>query len=171
MKASQPFKPIAGLEVRSSAIHGRGCFTTQTIKKGTRLLEYTGRRLRREEANRLYNERPSTYLFGLADGHTVIDGVGMGSLVNHSCEPNCQAREEDGRLFYFSLRDIAAGEELTIDYKIGNSNPEREMPCHCDSRKCRGTMYSKEELARRRKLAQAMGRPASQQAKKSPSVG
>src|ERR1035438_3396210 len=153
------FKPITGLEVRPSPVHGRGCFTTRPVKKGTRILEYTGRRLRRQEANSLYYERPSTYLFCLADGQTVIDGIGLGSLVNHACEPNCEAIEEDERIYFFALRDIAAGEELTIDYKLANSN-EREMPCHCDSRKCRGTMYSKAEMARRRKRALSVGRSA-----------
>ncbi|MGA8150606.1 MAG: sigma 54-interacting transcriptional regulator [Terriglobales bacterium] len=146
------FKPRAGLEVRSSPIHGRGCFATRPIKKGTRVLEYTGRRLRQQEANILYHERPSTYLFGLPGNQTVIDGIGMASLLNHSCQPNCKPTEADERIYFFTLRNIAAGEELAIDYNIVNSN-EREMPCHCDSRKCRGTMFSKAEMARRKKRA------------------
>lgn len=144
------FAPVKGLEVRSSPIQGRGCFTTLPIKKGQRVLEYTGRRMRVKEANDLYYNRPATYLFALADGHTVIDGLGMASLVNHSCQPNCGPLEEDGRIFFYSLRRIAAGEELTIDYNLGNSN-EREMPCYCGTLKCRGTMFSKKELAARKK--------------------
>jgi uncharacterized protein len=162
------FKPTAGLEVRSSSIHGRGCFTTREIKKGTRVLEYTGRRLRRQEANRIYHERPSTYLFVLADGQTVIDGIGMASLVNHSCEPNCEPTEEDERIYLCALKDIAAGEELTYNYNLTNSN-EREMPCHCDSKKCRGTMYSKDEMRRRKKRATADSGPL--RSKKSRSGG
>jgi uncharacterized protein len=73
----------------------------------------------------------------------------MASLVNHSCEPNCEPTEEDGRIYLFALRDIAAGEELTYDYNLTNSN-DREMPCPCDSSQCRGTMYSAAEMARRR---------------------
>jgi uncharacterized protein len=152
------FKPVVGLEVRSSSIQGRGCFTTHPIKKATRVLEYTGRRLRRQEADRIYHDRPSTYLFVLADGQTVIDGIGMASLVNHSCQPNCEPAEEDERIYLFALRDIAAGEELTYDYNLTNSN-DREMSCCCGSKKCRGTMYSKEEIKRRKKRAGAT-RPA-----------
>lgn len=142
--------PVAGLEVRSSPIQGRGCFTTLPIKRGKRILEYTGRHLRVKEANNLYYSRPSTYLFALSDGHTVIDGIGLASLINHSCRPNCRPVEEDGRVFFYALRNIGAGEELTIDYNISNSN-EREMPCYCGSPNCRGTMFSKKELARRKK--------------------
>ena len=160
------FKPPAGLEVCSSSIHGRGCFTTREIKKGTRVLEYTGRRLRRQEANRIYHERPSTYLFVLADGQTVIDGIGMASLVNHSCEPNCEPTEEDERIYLCAVKDIAAGEELTYDYNLTNSN-EREMACHCDSKKCRGTMYSKEEMRRRKTRTQPSGVPRSKKSRSS----
>jgi uncharacterized protein len=142
------FKQFKGLEVRESAIHARGCFATLPIRKGTRILEYTGRRISVTEANNRYYERPNTYLFSLSDGRTVIDGIGMASMINHCCEPNCQASEEAGRVFFISLRAIAAGEELTIDYMLGNSN-EREAPCRCGSAKCRGSMYSPQELLRR----------------------
>jgi SET domain-containing protein len=151
--------PVKGLEVRSSPIQGRGCFTTLPIRKGKYILEYTGRRLRVKEANNLYYSRPSTYLFALSDGHTVIDGIGPGSLINHSCRPNCRACEEDGRVFYYALRNIAAGEELTIDYNLGNSS-EREMPCYCGAPNCRGSMFSKKELAVRKKRKIAAARAA-----------
>ena len=144
--------PVKGLEVRSSPIQGRGCFTTLPIKKGERVLEYTGRRMRVKEANNLYYDRPATYLFALADGNTVIDGIGLGSLVNHSCQPNCGPMEEDGSIFFYALRNIKAGEELTITYNLGNSN-EREMPCYCGAPNCRGTMFSRKELAVRKKRA------------------
>lgn len=106
--------------------------------------------MRVRDANNLYYSRSATYLFGLADGHTVIDGIGPASLFNHSCRPNCRPNEEEGRVFFYARRNIAAGEELTIDYNIGNSN-EREMPCHCGSANCRGTMFSKKELAIRKR--------------------
>lgn len=149
MRRSATFKPVDGLEIRESAIHARGCFTKTAIKKGTWILEYTGRRISIQEANQRYYSKPSTYLFALADGRTVIDGVGMASMMNHSCTPNCQAQEIDGRVFFYALRNIAAGEELTIDYSLVNSN-EREAPCRCGSARCRGTMYSAEEQQRRR---------------------
>jgi len=153
------FKPIEGLEVRTSAIQGRGCFTSQPIKKDTWIVEYTGLRMRAGRARFLYREHSSTYLYLLADGCTVINGIGMAALFNHCCEPNCESTEEDGRLFFFALRDIAAGEELTLDYRLGNSD-EREMPCFCGAKKCRGTMYSKAEIAIRRKRARLLAKAA-----------
>jgi uncharacterized protein len=107
--------------------------------------------------------RPISFL---ADGQTVIDGIGMMSLVNHSCEPNCKPMEQDQRIYLFARRVIAAGEELTFDYNLTNSN-EREMLCHCDSRKCPGTMYSKEEMRRRKTRAQPSGLPRSKKSRSS----
>lgn len=140
------------VEVRNSPIHGRGCFAIQRICSGTRILEYTGRRISLKEANERYWERPSTYLFSLADG-TVIDGIGSASLVNHCCEPNCQAEEHDGHVWIRALRDIEAGEELTLDYGLKNSG-SRAMPCHCGKRNCRGSLFSADEMERRSQRGQ-----------------
>ena len=137
------------VEVRESPIHGRGCFATERIPAKTRVFEYTGRRISELEANERYWNRPNLYLFALRDG-MIIDGIGMASLVNHSCSPNCKAEEEDGRIWYRTLRAVAKDEELTVDYNMGHSG-ERELPCHCGSKNCRGSMYSRKELRRRKK--------------------
>ena len=50
------------------------------------------------------------------------------------------------------LRTIAPGEELTYDYNLYDGD-EDDARCHCGARKCRKTMYSPEEIARRKKLA------------------
>jgi len=149
-----PATPLMALtagkvEVRESPIHGRGCFATERIPAKTSVLEYTGRRITEREANDRYWNRPNVYLFGLRDG-TIIDGLGIASLVNHSCDPNCRAEEEDGRIFYRSVRTIKKDEELTIDYKMGHSGA-MDMPCHCGTAKCRGSMFSRKELKLRKK--------------------
>ena len=35
-------------------------------------------------------------------------------------------------------RDVAAGEELTYDYKFKPDTPENEAPCDCGADRCRG---------------------------------
>ncbi len=142
-------KTAGKVEVRESPIHGRGCFATEHIPAKTRVIEYTGRRISLREANERYWNRPNVYLFRLHDG-TVIDGLGIASFVNHSCDPNCFAEEDDGHIWYHSLRAIEKGEELTVDYQMRNSG-DRDMPCHCGSPKCRGSMFSRNEMRIRRK--------------------
>src|SRR3974390_3430454 len=103
------------LIIRSSDIHAAGCFTLDDIPKGTRVLEYTGDRIPKKEGNARYEGRPFTYLFGIGDGRRVIDGHGMAMFVNHSCDPNCETEEDGDRVYIITLRDVAAGEELTYD--------------------------------------------------------
>lgn len=137
------------LIIRSSDIHAAGCFTLEPISRGTRILEYTGERITKEEGDNRYDGRPFTYLFGVGDGEVVIDGHGMAMFVNHSCEPNCETDEEDGRVYISTLRDLVAGEELTYDYWLYDG--EDDAPCHCGSKECRGSMYSPDELKKKRR--------------------
>ena len=85
------------IQVRNSPIHGRGVFAVQNIKKGTRLLEYKGKRLTHKEADKMYGggaESGHTFLFTLNDDY-VIDANQDGNSarwINHSCSPNCERR-------------------------------------------------------------------------------
>jgi len=144
------------LVIRSSRIHRSGCYTTTPIKKRTHIVEYTGPRITVDEADELYEDREETYLFGLSDGKTVIDGDGIAAFVNHCCEPNCEIDELEGRVWIIALRNIKAGEELTYDYNLYDGDDE--APCHCGAHHCRGSMYSEEELAK--KKAAASKKPA-----------
>jgi SET domain-containing protein len=135
------------LIIRSSDIHAAGCFALENIPKGTRVLEYTGERITKAEGDNRYEGRPFTYLFGVGDGEVVIDGHGMAMFVNHSCDPNCETDEVDGRVVIDAIRDIAAGEELTYDYCLYDGDDD--APCYCGSKDCRGSMYSPEELKRK----------------------
>jgi SET domain-containing protein len=141
-----------GLIIRSSAIHAAGCYTTTAIRKGARVAEYTGPRLTKAEADQAYEASPITYLFGLGDGSVVIDGHCMAMFINHSCDSNCETSEEDGRVWIKAIRKIAPGEEITYDYCLYDGGDD-EAICNCGAAKCRGTMYSKEEVKRRKAAA------------------
>ena len=145
--ASRPFR------VRKSGIHGRGVFATRAIRKGARLVEYKGERITWEEAERRYPEDPvpyHTFLFEIGDGSYCLDAERRGTpakWINHSCNPNCEAEEdEDERVFIVARRAIAAGEELTYDYNLSveermpKAQQKRRYPCWCGTKKCRGTM-------------------------------
>jgi len=137
--------------VRRSSIHGKGVFATTFISAGIRLIEYKGERIRDEESERLYNDESThTFLFMLEEDDVVIDGSRNGNTarwINHSCEPNCEAAEEDGRVFIDALRDIPAGEEITIDYNLYlearyTAALKREYACGCGTGQCRGTLLA-----------------------------
>jgi len=149
------------LIVRSSAIHAAGVFTLEPIRKGTLIVEYTGTRMKHDDADELYARRPYTYLFGVGDGSYVVDGFSMAMYLNHSCDPNCETEEdEDEHVWIRAMRDIAAGEELVYDYFLYDG--EGDAPCTCGAEGCRGTMYSHKELRKRRRASAKPKRPAKQ---------
>jgi uncharacterized protein len=143
---------VNGLIIRSSSIHAAGCYTTGEVKKGTRVVEYDGPRFGKDEADERYKDRLVTYLFSYGDDGAVIDGFGIAMFINHSCDPNCQTVDIGGRIFVTAIRDIAAGEELTYEYNLFDSDDD-DADCYCGSAGCRGTMFSDAELKRRARKA------------------
>jgi SET domain-containing protein len=137
--------------VRSSPLHGAGVYATAPIKKGRRVLEYTGPRLTTRESEGMYAENEVTYLFSVND-ETVIDGFGTAAFVNHSCDPNCETRGAGSRIFVVATRDIPKGEELTYDYNLFDGEPGELAPCYCGAKTCRGTMFCDEEIARHKRI-------------------
>ncbi len=152
------------LIVRSSSIHAAGCYTTTPIRKGARVAEYTGRHISKDEADRLYEDYPVTYLFGLGDGAVVIDGFCTAMFINHSCNGNCETTEDDGHIWITALRNIPAGNEITYDYCLydGSVDP---CTCNCGAKNCRGSMYSPQEI-KRRKAAQKKSATKKKQGKR-----
>lgn len=58
-----------------------------------------------------------------------------GDSINHSCAPNCAMRNATQVV---TLRDVAAGEELTYDYATSDTAPYDEFDCACGAATCRG---------------------------------
>jgi uncharacterized protein len=93
---------------------GLGLFALQAIPVNKRIIEYQGTILTNEESE----EVGGKYLFTL-DENRVIEGSSRSNLaryINHSCEPNARERPTRNRIWIWSLREIQAGEEITIDY-------------------------------------------------------
>ncbi|MGH9510674.1 MAG: SET domain-containing protein [Terriglobales bacterium] len=141
------------LVIQRSKIHANGCYATKAIRKGSIVAEYAGPRITLAEADALYEDSPRTYLFGLTNGTHVIDGDGVAAFINHSCDPNCEADEVDERVLITAIQNISPGEEVTYDYNLYDGDLDDLSPCYCGAKNCRGSMYSKKELAKRARLA------------------
>ncbi|MGH7848564.1 MAG: SET domain-containing protein [Candidatus Binatia bacterium] len=137
--------------VRGSPIHGRGVFALSRIPKGARLIEYKGERISHGEADARYDEahqRSSHTMLFTVDEEVVIDATRRGNSarwINHSCAPNCEAVDEEGRIFIEAIRPIQRGDELCYDYNLQLDEPhtaaaKRKYACHCGARRCRGTL-------------------------------
>ena len=139
--------------MRRSGVHGRGVFATKPIAAGVRLIEYKGERISWDEALKRHPHDPDhpnhTFYFALDDG-LVIDGKIGGNQarwINHSCKPNCEVDEVDGRVFILTLRDIQADEELFYDYGLvlderHTKKLKKEYACYCGHGRRRGTMLA-----------------------------
>jgi len=128
------------VEIRDSAIHGRGAFALTTIESDTLILEYAGETIDRKTAvERDDPEAPdySWYILQI-DDDLFIDARLVehpAKYINHSCEPNCILSCEEDKAFILTLRPIQAGEELTYDYAYDDGDHVR---CLCEATTCRG---------------------------------
>lgn len=140
-------KPAAQIVVRESGVHGRGVYAAQFISKGARIIEYTGERVCWEAAPD--DNDPHTFNFGLENGEVINPQIGGNEArwINHSCDPNCEAIEEDDRIFIYAMRNIHADEELVYDYAMEIDEPitqasKKKFACYCGASRCRGTMLA-----------------------------
>ncbi len=141
--------------IRSSKIQGKGAFATRRIAKEARIIEYLGECIDEDEADIRYPDdemgRHHTFLFSIGDGERVLDAGPIdwpAKYINHSCDPNCEAiEEEDGRVFISALKSISKGTELSYDYAYERTSDhtdadEKLYACRCGSPKCRGTIMA-----------------------------
>ncbi len=127
------------LVVKKSGINGRGCFAAVPLAAREKIGEFMGERISHREAARRVAQGGKISICEL-DDHWSIDASRGGdatAFINHSCAPNCFSRVTRGHLLFFALRDIAAGEELTLDYRP-SQHPGRR--CTCGAATCRGVM-------------------------------
>ena len=158
-RRNEPF-----FELRRSSIQGRGAFALRRIRRGTRIIEYTGEVIDDEEADNRYDDetmrRHHTFLFAVGKD-VVIDGAVGGndaSYINHSCEPNCEAVITGRKIFIHALHTIEPGTELAYDYKYertgkNDAKLEKFYICKCGAPNCRGSIMqpAKKKRARSRR--------------------
>lgn len=151
-------------EVRGSDIHGRGVYATKFIKKETKIIEYVGEMIDKDESDRrgvsqhaksLKTGDAAVYIFTVSKRYDLDGNVPWNTarLINHSCDPNCEAWITGRKIFIHALTDIQPGEELTFDYGFDVDCWE-DHPCRCGKAGCVGYIVSRSqwsELAERKK--------------------
>jgi uncharacterized protein len=125
------------LVVGRSPITGRGLFAGSFIPKRAKIGEFEGELVTIAEARRRAAKLAIVAIVELE--RKAIDARGMRRgfrFINHSCEPNTFMRRTKDRAEFYALRDIAKGEELTVDYE--DSHHEGRLRCRCGAARCRG---------------------------------
>ena len=116
------------LIVRPVGNKGRGIFTDAPIAKGAVIerapvIELAAEQWEFVEKTELFHY---CYSWGTESQHAAV-ALGYGSLYNHSYDPAAVyvKRLEERVVEFVALRDIAAGEEVTINY---NGDPTDKQP-------------------------------------------
>jgi len=127
-------------------VTGLGLFTLKPIPADKKIIEYVGSILTTEEVA----QRSGKYFFEL-DEKRAIDGSARSNLaryINHSCRPNAKGYTHGKRIWIWSLREIAAGEQITINYgKSYFDDHIKPVGCKCD--KCAAKQKKKLSSAER----------------------
>ncbi|HEX4263006.1 MAG TPA: SET domain-containing protein-lysine N-methyltransferase [Verrucomicrobiae bacterium] len=129
---------------KSSPIHGTGGFARKEIAAGTRVIEYVGEKISKQESLARC-EQNNEYIFALSDECDLDGNVSWNParFLNHSCEPNCEVRLEEERIWVVTIRDLRAGEELTFNYGF-DLESYRDYPCRCGALGCVGYIVAEE---------------------------
>ena len=131
-------------DVRPSPIHGTGLFAKHAIARGDIVAVKGGHVLTAAQWADLQPalgpaeiQISEDLVIAPAD-RTERDGSML--YTNHSCDPNLAIQ---GQIVLVAVRDVTAGEELTIDWATTDDG-DYEMQCRCGSARCRGTITGKD---------------------------
>jgi SET domain-containing protein len=97
---------------------GLGLFAAKPIAEKAYIATYRGKRIPTVEAHRREQRSGAKYMFEI-NRRWSIDGSSrrnLGRYINHACQPNAEAELRGGHILFVALRDIAPGEEITLDY-------------------------------------------------------
>ena len=145
---------LEGLRVVRSSIHGYGVVTTRPFLRDEIVMIGDGVVWREDEE---FDDEyalilPSYQADGSEDPHgsnLYYDLADQSRWINHSCDPNT---EVDSKMdpatgiitaWWFAIRDIPVGEELTYDYCFSG---HLAVPCNCNTLRCRGVIVDPDEV-------------------------
>jgi uncharacterized protein len=126
--------------VRASPIDGHGVFAAEAIGSQKKIGEIRGESISVEEA-RIRATRHERIMIVELSPRRAIDfskSTDPMRFTNHSCRPNARLCIDYGRVEFYALRDIAVGEELTVDY--GHTHHAGRLACRCGAEGCRGSL-------------------------------
>ena len=126
--------------VSPSAIDGQGAFAAEPVPARRKIGEIRGESISVREARRRAAGQARIMIVELSE-RRAIDASGSADALrftNHSCQPNAVLRIRQGRVEFYAMRDVAAGEELTVNY--GQTHHEGKLRCRCGTAGCVGRL-------------------------------
>jgi uncharacterized protein len=137
----QPADPQKfAVEVRPSRIDGQGAFAAEPIPVRRKIGEVRGESISVREARRRARGQARIMIVEVSDKRAIDASHSTDPMrfTNHSCQPNAVMRIRQGRVEFYAMRDIAPGEELTVNY--GETHHEGRLRCRCGAPGCIGSL-------------------------------
>ena len=128
------------VEVKTSRIDGQGAFAAAAVPARLKIGEIRGESNSVQEARIRATRSERIMIVELSDRRAIDFSKSADPMryTNHSCRPNARLCLRQGRVEFYALRAIAAGEEITIDY--GPTHHEGRLACRCGVAGCRGAL-------------------------------
>ena len=128
------------VDVKPSRIDGQGAFAAEAIPARRKIGEIRGEAVSVREARRRAKGVARIMIVELSDKRAIDASNSTDPLrfTNHSCRPNAVLRIRQGRVEFYAMRDVAAGEELTVNY--GETHHEGKLRCRCGASNCIGAL-------------------------------
>jgi SET domain-containing protein len=128
------------VDVHASPIDGQGAFAAEAIPPRRKIGEIRGESISVDEARIRATRHERIMIVELSDKRA-IDFSGSSDpmrYTNHSCRPNARLSIANGRVEFYALSAIAAGDEITVDY--GETHHEGRLTCRCGAPNCVGRL-------------------------------
>ena len=138
--AHRPGYQKYAVTVAPSRIDGQGVFAAETVTARRKIGEIRGESVSVAEA-RIRATRTERVMIVEVSARKAIDFSKSSDpmrYTNHSCAPNARLCIRQGRVEFYALRDIAPGEEITVNY--GPTHHEGRLRCRCGAPGCQGQL-------------------------------
>ncbi len=124
----------------SSRIDGQGAFAAEAIPARRKIGEIRGEAISVREARRRAKGMARIMIVEVTHTRAIDASHSADPLryTNHSCQPNAVLRIRQGRVEFYAMRDVLAGEELTVNY--GETHHEGTLRCRCGASGCVGML-------------------------------
>ena len=128
------------VEVRESRIDGQGAFAGEPIAQRRKIGEIRGEPISIQEAQQRARGQARIMIIAVSERRAIDATHSADALrfANHSCRPNASLRVRQGRVEFYAMRDVAQGEEITVNY--GETHHQGRLRCRCGAPGCVGQL-------------------------------
>ncbi len=134
-----PYQKFA-VEVRASTIDGQGAFAAEAVPARLKIGEIRGESISLEQARIRATRSERIMIVELSDKKAIDFSKSADAMryTNHSCKPNARLCIRNGRVEFYALQAIAAGDEITVNY--GPTHHQGRLACRCGAAGCVGML-------------------------------